>query len=79
MKRFGVSRKEMKNEVSRAITIQRDTGPRKPPMPVQEAIRTAPSLKMLTSQQISLATARAVDYDFLQNVIWDKAVPECNG
>ena len=48
-------------------------------MPVQEATRTVPSLKMLTSQQISLARARAVDYDFLQKVIREKDVPENNG
>ena len=48
-------------------------------MPVQEATRTVPSLKMLASQQISLARARAVDYDFQQNVIREKDVPEYNG
>ena len=34
---------------------------------------------MLASQQISLARARAVDYDFLQKVIREKDVPKYNG
>ena len=74
-----IKKEEMKNEVSPAIPIQRYTGPRKAPMPVQEATHRVPSLKMLASQQISLARARAVDYDFLQKVIREKDVPENNG
>lgn len=61
--------------------VQQETydGPKKPPMPPEQAINQVPPLSFLTAQVISVRRALENDFAFFQDIFADQKCPEYNG
>ena len=69
-----IAKAEMSEPVEYDIDIQRYSGPKKPRMPANAAVKTVLPLKVLAQRVVSKPRAEETDFAFIQDV-WNK--PEC--
>ena len=69
-----------KEDLKNSSTIDYDvchyTGPKDPPMPKNEAMESALSLKFLAHQAVSMYRAQECDFTFLKSIINNVNTPE---
>lgn len=73
---LNVSREEMDESLEYDVEVQRYNGPKKPPMPQNNAKRSVQPLRMLAQQIISKRRASELDFAFLQDMVKTPDSPE---
>ena len=74
-----LSKEQMKQPIACETPITQYIGPKKPDMPVRAAYNGKMTEEHITSQEVSLARAHNIDFQFLKDVLSKAGTPEYNG
>lgn len=81
-KRKTIKRQPMQDRsktIKYAVQQEKYDGPKKPPMPPEQAVNQVPPLFFLAAQVISARRALENDFAFFQDIVADQKCPEYNG
>ena len=69
----------MAAQVDRDVLVHRYNGPKRPDMPHMKATKSVLNLTVLASQVVAASRARAMDFQFLSQILGPNFCPEWNG
>ena len=72
-------RETMKDPIKYEVQQEKYTGPKKPSMPLEQAVKQVPRLSFLATQVITAQRALENDFAFFQNIHNESNCPEYNG
>jgi len=74
-----ISKEEVKHPIPWVTPVVQFEGPKKPVMPMAATITMAMPDDFIQATQVSLTTARDLDFMFLNDVLFKDKTPEYNG